>query len=189
MSYFVTGATGFIGRHLVRALLQRGRSTVYVLVRGRSLGKLDELREFWGKDAARRVIPVKGDLAQAGLGIGKPDLRKLKGKVTHFFHLGAVYDIEASAEAMHRANILGTEHALAFAHAVDAGCFHFVSSIAAAGLYRGTFTEDMFEEARTSITRITARSTIPRGWCAPMAACPSASIGPAPSSGIRRPAS
>jgi len=147
MSYFVTGATGFIGRHLVRALLQRGRSTVYVLVRGRSLGKLDELREFWGKDAARRVIPVKGDLAQAGLGIGKPDLRKLKGKVTHFFHLGAVYDIEASAEAMHRANILGTEHALAFAHAVDAGCFHFVSSIAAAGLYRGTFTEDMFEEA------------------------------------------
>ena len=49
MSYFVTGATGFIGRHLVRALLQRGRSTVYVLVRGRSLGKLEELKEFWGR--------------------------------------------------------------------------------------------------------------------------------------------
>jgi len=145
MSYFVTGATGFIGRYLVRALIQRGRSTVYVLVRGRSLNKLDELREFWGKDAARRVIPVKGDLAQTGLGIGKGDLRKLKGKITHFFHLGAVYDIEASAEAMHRANITGTEHALSFAHDVDAGCFHFVSSIAAAGLYRGTFTEDMFE--------------------------------------------
>ncbi len=48
---------------------------------------------------------------------------------------------------MHRANITGTEHALSFAHDVDAGCFHFVSSIAAAGLYRGTFTEDMFEEA------------------------------------------
>ena len=147
MSYFVTGATGFIGRYLVRALLHRSRSTVYVLVRGRSLGKLEELRGFWGKDAARRVIPVKGDLAQADLGLGKADLRKLKGKVTHFFHLGAVYDIEASAESMHRANILGTEHALAFAHVVDAGAFHFVSSIAAAGLYRGTFTEDMFEEA------------------------------------------
>ena len=30
---------------------------------------------------------------------------------------------------------------------MQAGCFHLVSSIAAAGLYQGTFTEDMFEEA------------------------------------------
>jgi NAD(P)-dependent dehydrogenase (short-subunit alcohol dehydrogenase family) len=34
-----------------------------------------------------------------------------------------------------------------FAEAVEAGCFHHVSSIAAAGLYDGTFREDMFEEA------------------------------------------
>ena len=147
MNYFVTGATGFIGRYLVRALLHRGKGNVYVLVRARSVGKLDEMHEFWGKDAARRVVAVKGDLAHKDLGVGAADLRKLKGKIAHFFHLGAVYDIEASAESMHRANIQGTEHALAFAHAVNAGCFHFVSSIAAAGLYRGTFTEDMFEEA------------------------------------------
>ena len=31
MSYFVTGATGFIGRYLVRALLERGQSTVSTL--------------------------------------------------------------------------------------------------------------------------------------------------------------
>jgi thioester reductase-like protein len=34
-----------------------------------------------------------------------------------------------------------------FAAAINAGCFHHVSSIAAAGLYDGTFREDMFEEA------------------------------------------
>ena len=34
-----------------------------------------------------------------------------------------------------------------FADAVKAGCFHHVSSIAAAGLYDGVFREDMFEEA------------------------------------------
>ncbi len=80
MSYFVTGATGFIGRYLVRTLLQRGRSTVYVLVRGRSLSKLDELKEFWGKEAARRVIAVKGDLAQTGLGIGKRGSAQAQGQ-------------------------------------------------------------------------------------------------------------
>ena len=35
-----------------------------------------------------------------------------------------------------------------FAHAVDAGRVHMVSSIAAAGLYKGTWSEDMFEEAQ-----------------------------------------
>jgi len=147
MSYFVTGATGFIGRFLVQALLQRGKGTVYVLVRPRSVGKLDELREFWGKDSVRRVVPIKGDLGQPKLGIAKADFTRLKGKVKHFYHLGAVYDIDATADEMRRANIVGTEGALAVAAAVGAGCFHHVSSIAAAGLYRGTFSEDMFEEA------------------------------------------
>ena len=147
MTYFVTGATGFIGRFLVQALLQRGKSTVYVLVRPKSIGKLDELREFWGKASLKRVVPIKGDLEQPKLGVSKRDLARLAGKVQHLYHLGAVYDLEASAEVLQKANVVGTERALEFARTVDAGCFHLVSSIAAAGLYRGTFTEEMFEEA------------------------------------------
>ncbi len=45
-------------------------------------------------------------------------------------------------------NIEGTRNAIAFAKTVGARHFHHMSSIAAAGLYEGTFREDMFEEAR-----------------------------------------
>jgi NAD(P)-dependent dehydrogenase (short-subunit alcohol dehydrogenase family) len=141
---FVTGATGFIGKRLVARLLERG--PVYFLVHPRSLGKLDALYERWGVERSR-AVPVLGDLTAPGLGVRAEDAAMLKGRVRHFFHLGAVYDLMASAEAQIAANVEGTRHAVAFAEAVEAGCFHHMSSIAAAGLYEGTFTEDMFEEA------------------------------------------
>ncbi len=145
MPYFVTGATGFIGRYLVERLLARGER-VFVLVRPQSSAKLEALREFWGPRGSR-VVPVAGDLAKPDLGVSKADLRKLAGKVNHLFHLAAVYDLQASTEEQDLANIVGTDHALQFAATVRAGCFHHASSIAAAGLYQGSFRENMFEEA------------------------------------------
>mgnify|MGYP000844551341 FL=1 len=146
MNYFVTGATGFIGKYLVANLLKRKDTTVYALVRKESAAKFKETKEFWGPES-KRVIAVRGDLGKAKLGVSAANLKNLTGEVTHMFHLAAIYDLAASAESQDLANILGTDHALDFAEHVGVRCFHHCSSIAAAGLYRGTFREDMFEEA------------------------------------------
>ncbi len=52
MNYFVTGATGFIGRHLVAELLKR-EGTIYALVREGSRGKLDSLIQRLGAEEGR----------------------------------------------------------------------------------------------------------------------------------------
>jgi len=145
VNYFLTGATGFIGRNLVERLLKR-EGTIYALVRAGSRGRLEELRTGWGADGAR-VVPITGDLSQPGLGVSEEDLVTMRGDVDHLFHLAAIYDLTADAEIQEVANVEGTRHAIELATATEVGCFHQVSSIAVAGLYPGRWREDMFEQA------------------------------------------
>jgi NAD(P)-dependent dehydrogenase (short-subunit alcohol dehydrogenase family) len=146
MQYFVTGATGFIGKRLVKKLLARRGSTVYFLIRPGSEGKVAGLLEDWGVSKAR-AIAVTGDLTEKKLGVPSDVIKQLKGQIDAVYHLAAVYDLSADEESQVQVNIEGTRNVVEFAKAIDAGHLHHVSSIAAAGLYEGVFREDMFEEA------------------------------------------
>ena len=145
MSYFVTGGTGFIGRYLIDNLVKR-KGTIHVLVRKDSLKKFQAMAKKQGWDP-KRVVAVTGDMTASKCGLTATQVRNLAGKVQHFFHLAAIYDLTATAQAQRVANIDGTQNALDLAAALKVKCFHHTSSIAAAGLYPGVFREDMFEEA------------------------------------------
>ena len=67
MAYFVTGATGFIGRHLVERLLELREGDVFVLVREGSRDKMEDRIAAWGAQA--RVGIVTGDLGESLLGV------------------------------------------------------------------------------------------------------------------------
>src|SRR4051794_5133645 len=147
MSYFVTGATGFIGRHLVEELLRNREGDIHVLVRAGSQDRLDKLiAERFG--SSERIKPVAGDLTESKLGVSEDWIAANKGSIDHFFHLAAVYDMTADEQSNERMNVQGTRNAVDLANALEAGVLHHTSSVAAAGLYKGLFREDMFDEGQ-----------------------------------------
>ncbi|HEY6377665.1 MAG TPA: SDR family oxidoreductase, partial [Candidatus Dormibacteraeota bacterium] len=143
--YFVTGATGFVARHLLPLLLAR-EGRVAALVRPGSRARFAALRERLDP-SGERLRAVIGDIGEPGCGLAPEDRAALRG--AEFFHLAAIYDLLASPDATARANITGTLHAVELANEVGATRFHHVSSIAVAGRFKGRFTEDMFDEGQS----------------------------------------
>ena len=110
MSYFVTGATGFIGRHLVERLLDTREGDIFVLVRE---GSRDAGGPHRAPGAPDRVGSVIGDLGEALLGVDEAWIEQHRGKIDHFFHLAAIYDMTADDESNEVLNVGGTRHAVA----------------------------------------------------------------------------
>jgi NAD(P)-dependent dehydrogenase (short-subunit alcohol dehydrogenase family) len=129
-------------------LLARG-ATVHALVREGSRERLAAVvRDRWHAPPAS-VVPVIGDISQAGCGLAPDVAGRLVGHVDHFFHLAALYDMTAGKDDNIAANVEGTRNAVALANRLGAPlCFHHVSSIAVAGDYAGTFREDRFDEGQ-----------------------------------------
>lgn len=134
MKAFVTGATGFIGGNLVRALLAEGHQ-LRALVRPQS-----DQRNLTG-------LPLElaaGDLS---------DPQQLADQITGcdaVFHVAAHYSLWAKdREAIYRANVIGTKNLLAAARTVGIKRFIHTSSVAAVGLPdAGTLAD---EETQTTL--------------------------------------
>jgi hypothetical protein len=146
MAYFVTGGTGFIGRFLIENLLKRGEP-VYVLVRKGSQKKLAALRETWGV-GEERVIAVVGDLTKPNLGVPDAELKKLKDKIKHLFHLAAIYDLSASAEAQQIANMMN-RHTIELRASRPRGLLPSRQPHCRGGLYEGTFARTCSRRPRS----------------------------------------
>src|SRR4051794_41055151 len=110
-TYFVTGATGFIGRHLVERLLER-EGDIYVLVREESQDKLADLVERWGQ--GDRIKPVIGDLGEK-----TPGVTQHLPRIAPFSPLAAIYDMAADEPRNALLNVGGTQNAIALANRLD----------------------------------------------------------------------
>lgn len=136
-NYIVTGGTGFLGKNVLPRLLERDAlAAIHVLVRPGSVARLERLAQHL--DGGDRIHPLVGDLTEPELG-----LRDVPADIDHILHLGAVYDLTAGDEQA-PTNVAGTASVIGLAEKTGAR-LHHISSIAVAGDYRGTFSENDFD--------------------------------------------
>jgi len=144
--YLVTGASGFIGKHLLEALTKRGQ-TIYCLVYPPSVAEFRDLIDERWPSARSQFVILPGDISQPLCGLSQDTVDEIGGKIEHMFHLAALYDMTAGMEESQRANVTGTRNACRLAEALGA-TLHYTSSTAVAGDYVGFFREDMFDEGQ-----------------------------------------
>lgn len=136
----VTGATGLLGKELMKCLLQRN-FCIYVLCRPAS-SRIHELCASWrNMDKADRasVEILWGDITQPNLG---RDATESPFTFQHVFHLAGLYDLTATAERLQECNVTGTQYLLDWLDTQGfSGIFHHASSVAVAGDHQGIFHE------------------------------------------------
>ena len=101
---FLTGATGFIGRFLLRDLLQQHADlVVYCVVRAdHAEHGFERLRdtlqqaEIWDDDFAPRIRVVVGDIGQARFGLTAADFNDLCQRIDAVYHLAADISLATS---------------------------------------------------------------------------------------------
>ncbi len=136
----ITGFPGFIGRRLVRRLLdQDPDARVVALVERRMLEPAAEAAA--GIDAERIAI-LEGDIVDRRLGLSDEDYERLSSEATRVFHLAAIYDLAVPIELAQRVNVDGTGNVLELcARAEKLERLVYVSTAYVAGLRRGVVYE------------------------------------------------
>jgi myxalamid-type nonribosomal peptide synthetase MxaA len=132
----LTGATGFLGAHLLSDLLDRTSARLHCLVRAADERQgMEALRRtldrygLWREEAVGRIIPVPGDLARPRLGLTETGFREMAETVDAIYHAGALVNYAYPYEALRSANVEGTRELLRMTVAGRAKILHHISSL------------------------------------------------------------
>ncbi len=143
---FITGASGFLGRHLVKAMLAESDDTFHLLVRSDRAERL--LRQDLQDGDTRRVRFVRGDMILPNCGIDEELLRGLSRRIDQVWHLAAstTFD-DKRQEEIETVNIGGTKQAIALSRQFDRlDRFYYMSTAYVCGKQNGLIAEDQVDD-------------------------------------------
>ena len=142
----LTGATGFLGAHILRELNRRNVQTVCLV---RSYEKLRRVLEFYfpKEHPGFTYSVVEGDIEKPGFGLADSVYRKLADSVDMVIHTAANVSHAGHYEDFERTNVTGTEHVIAFCQDAGAVLQHTsTASVSGSGTVEQTCHGAQFDE-------------------------------------------
>ncbi len=132
----LTGATGFLGAHLLSELLATTDARIWCLVRARDEGAaLRRIADAGARyelpaPADGRVLPLLGDLAEPRLGLSDPQFGDLARDIDVIYHAGALVNFIYPYQELRAANVAGTREIIRLAGLYRGIPVHYVSTTA-----------------------------------------------------------
>lgn len=126
----LTGGTGFLGAHILDAIMKHGVQKMYCLVRGGKERLAQRLQYYFGEryvgKIGKTIIPIVGDLESETVADDLPE------RVDYVIHAAASVKHYGSWRYFKRANVDATEHILSYALRIDAR-FAYISTTSVSG--------------------------------------------------------
>jgi len=132
----LTGATGFLGAHLLRELLATTGARIWCLARARdetdALRRIADAAARWQLAAPPRdrIVPLPGDLAEQRLGLTDATFRNLARSIDIIYHAGATVNFIYPYQELRAANVAGTREIIRLAGRYRGIPVHYVSTTA-----------------------------------------------------------
>lgn len=128
----LTGATGFLGAHILYELITKGIERIICLVRSRE--KLEKTyRSYFNEPLPEQVEVVVGDIAKPYFGMEDGVYSSIKRDIDSLIHAAAKVVHIGEKESLMKTNYQATEYAIQMCKDANA-VLHYISSYASSGI-------------------------------------------------------
>jgi len=169
----LTGATGFLGIHILKDLLCETCTTIYCLIRGNSDNDAKQrliglLESYFPNDYINidysRIFVIRGDISSSKFGVEKQVYENLGKNIDLLIHTAAIVKYFGDYEEFNKVNVMGTEVCSKFCMKFNTP-LAYMSTLGVSGNYlvaqehhEAIFTEDDFYIGQKYMDNVYTRS-------------------------------